>query len=289
MFFRLGERAGDTTNPSAWRVDDVYLAHAALTDIEGNRFHYTERLNRAGPGIAGASFAQKRIWNGNWKSVWTGERQQIEAISDDFSFVLALNPVKPLVIHGVNGISQKAEGTGRASHYVSFTRLQAAGTLRAGRASYEVTGDAWMDHEWFTEQLDPAQRGWDWFSIQLNDGTDLMLFQLRRKDGTIDPFSAGTLIDRAGRARHLTSREFSLVPIDTWTSPKTGARYPTKWHVSTPALGLDITCAATMDSQELNTIIGRTSYWEGAVTYSGSHAGVGYLEMTGYVKPVNMQ
>ena len=192
------------------------------------------------------------------------------------------------MIQGLNGISQKAEGVGRASHYVSFTRLRAGGTLRAGDASYQVTGQAWMDHEWFTEQLDPAVRGWDWFSVQLDNGTELMLFDLRRRDGGIDPYSSGTFVDRTGKARHLAASEFSLQPAETWTSPKSGARYPVKWRISAPALKIDLTCAAVLNSQELNISHGGASYWEGAVTYSGRVNGVGYMEMTGYDKAILM-
>ena len=288
VFFRVGERKNGETNASAWRLDDVYLAHAALTDIDGKRFRFAERMNREGPGIAGASFARKRIWNGNWRCSWNGEQQRLEAVTDDFSFGLTLDPAKPFVIQGVNGVSQKAEGAGRASHYVSFTRLKAQGSVNVDGTSYAVDGQAWMDHEWFTEQLDPQVRGWDWFSVQLDDGTDLMLFELRRKDGGIDPYSSGTFVARDGKARHLTAGDFSLHPLETWTSAKTRARYPVKWRVEVPSLKIDVTCAAALDTQELNTSYGNTSYWEGAVTYSGTRNGVGYLEMTGYDKAVKL-
>ena len=145
-----------------------------------------------------------------------------------------------------------------------------------------------MDHEWFTEQLDPAVRGWDWFSVQLDDGTDLMLFDLIRKDGAVDAYSSGTFINRSGISRHLTNSDFSLQSIETWTSPKSGAKYPVKWRVAVPSLKIDITCTAALNNQELNTSHGRTNYWEGAVIYSGSVNGAGYLEMTGYDKSVQI-
>ncbi len=163
-------------------------------------------MNRAGPGIAGASFEKQRIWNGNWQTQWKGERQTLRVIADEFRFDLDLVPEKPFVIHGLNGVSQKAAGVGRASHYVSFPRLAVTGTLDGG----QVKGVAWMDHEWFTQQLDPGQRGWDWFSAQFDDGTELMLFDLRRTDGTKDLYSAGTFVDRAGKSHHLTVRDFEL-------------------------------------------------------------------------------
>ena len=284
VFFRQGQRRGPSDNRSAWRADDMYLAHLALTDIGGKRFLNTERLNRAGPGIAGASFAQHRVWNGNWSAVWDGERQTLSAVADGIRFRLQLTPQKPSIIHGEQGVSQKAEGLGKASYYVSFPRLAVTGEIN----SRGVEGTAWMDHEWFTHQLESTQAGWDWFSAQLADGADLMLFQLRRRDGGIDPYSSGTYIDRQGRAHHLRRGEFTLDPREYWTSPKTKARYPVKWRIAIPSLGVALDCAAAVPEQELVGEHKGPAYWEGAVTYSGSSQGVGYLEMTGYDKPVEM-
>jgi predicted secreted hydrolase len=289
VFFRQGERRGKIDNPSAWRVDDIYLAHAAVTDISGKHFAYAERLNRAGPGIAGVSADSRRVWNGNWQAQWNGDRQTLFAIADDFRFTLSADSSTPPVIHGIDGISQKADGPGRASHYVSLPRLSVTGQLNFAGKTSEVTGLAWMDHEWFTEQLDETQQGWDWFSVQLEDHTELMLFDLRRKDGSIDHHSAGTFIDRNGKSRHLTSADFSLQPIDYWKSPKTGTRYPVKWKLRVPSLSLSLDCTAALPEQELIAKQGTTTYWEGAVTYSGSRSGVGYLEMTGYDRPVQMK
>ncbi|HXJ41610.1 MAG TPA: carotenoid 1,2-hydratase, partial [Bryobacteraceae bacterium] len=150
VFFRQGERPG-TANSSQWAIEDLYLAHAALTDASGKRFYFEERLNRKGPGISGASAADQRVWNGNWSVKWNGERQTLDAIAPAFRFHLDLTPVKPLVIHGQDGISRKAEGKGRASYYVSFPRLGASGTMQIGDAVHRVNGAGWMDHEWFTE------------------------------------------------------------------------------------------------------------------------------------------
>jgi predicted secreted hydrolase len=284
VFFRQGERRGPSGNSSAWRVDDLYPAHLALTDINGKRFYYRERVNRAGPGIAGASFTGRRVWNGNWSAAWEGDRQILTAVADDIRFRLELTPEKPPVIHGTDGVSQKAAGAGKASHYVSFPRLAVRGRING----HDAQGTAWMDHEWFTHQLDSAQVGWDWFSAQLDDGADVMLFQLRRRDGGIDPFSSGTYIDRQGRARHLERGDFTLEPREYWTSPKTRARYPVKWRIAIPSLGVSMECAAALPDQELVGQHDLPTYWEGAVTYSGSASGVGYLEMTGYTKPVEM-
>ncbi len=285
VFFRQGARSGES-GTSPWSVNNLYLAHAALTDARGKRFLYDERLNRAGPGIAGASFDKRRVWNGNWSAQWLGaqgEDQTLEAITGAFRFHLALKPEQPFVIQGLDGLSQKAEGRGRASYYVSFPLLAAAGTIETGGKTYPVTGHAWMDHEWFTEQLAPDQVGWDWFSVQLDNRTELMLFQLRRKDGSIDPYSSGTYIDERGVAHHLRRGDFSLEPQSYW------GKYPVAWRIRVPSLGVDETCRAIIPDQELKGENGGPSYWEGAVDYTGSSSGVGYLEMTGYDRPVKLQ
>jgi predicted secreted hydrolase len=275
VFFRQGERH-QVADKSAWDVQDLYLAHAALTDAHGKKFWYEERLNRPGPGLAGASFDQRRISNGNWSSKWDGANQTLEAVTDHFRFHLQLTPEKPFVIQGENGVSQKAEGKGRASHYVSFPLLRVSGTIN----STKVSGTAWMDHEWFTEQLAADQVGWDWFSIQLENNTELMLFELRKKDGSIDPYSSGTFIAADGKARHLRREDFTLEPLAKWR------KYPISWRVRVPSLNIDVTSRAVLDDQELHAKQGGPSYWEGAVDFSGSQKGVGYIEMTGYEGPV---
>jgi predicted secreted hydrolase len=277
VFFReglRGEKTHASDTKSAWAVQDLYLAHAALTDARGKRFWYEERLNRQGPGIAGASFDRRRIWNGNWSSEWRGGNQTLDAVTEHFRFHLQLIPEKPFVIQGENGVSRKAAGPGRASHYVSFPRLDVSGTIN----SAQVSGTAWMDHEWFTEQLAPDQVGWDWFSVQLDNYTELMLFELRRKDGSlsgqsIDPYSSGTFVDARGVPRHLRRDEFTLQPLAYWH------KYPVAWRLRVPSLNIDLTSRALIPNQELH---GSANYWEGAVDYSGTRKGVGYVEMTGY-------
>ena len=288
VFFRQGERRGASDNASAWRVDDLYLAHLALTDIDGKKFRYYKRLNRAGPGIAGASFEDGRIWNGNWEARWdkASGAQTLRAVAEGIRFVLRLTPLKPPVIHGENGVSQKAAGPGKASYYVSLPRLAVEGTLNGGA----VAGTAWMDHEWFSNLLDEGQTGWDWFSAQLDDGTEFMLFQLRNRDGGADPYSSGTFVDREGRATHLKRGDFQLEPLEWWTSPRTGARYPVKWRIRTPGLKAPLECAAALPEQELvSEDAAGPTYWEGSVTYAGAVGGRGYLEMTGYAKPVRLE
>ena len=289
-FFRHGVDREERTK-NVWDVSDAWLAHAALSDIDGGHFYHTERLNRAGAGLAGSDETKARVWNGNWQARWDASGQQLQALAEKFRIDLTLRSEKAPVIHGTNGISQKAEGEGRASHYVSLTRLPAKGTIEVDGKPYAVAGLAWMDHEFFTHQLEPTQSGWDWFSMQFDDGSELMLFRLRRKDGTADPYSAGTYVDAKGRSRHLTVSEFSLTPGNTWTSAETGAHYPIAWKVTAPSLGLDAAVSTRLKQQELT---GKTmAYWEGAIEVTAKKEGrsvkaVGYLEMTGYSGPVMM-
>lgn len=297
-FFRQGVDR-DPGKKEPWDIRDLYLAHLALSDLDGGTFYHAERTNRAGPGLAGIDEKQKRIWNGNWEIRWNGEEETLRVVDEQFSLSFSLHSEKPPVIHGVNGISQKAAGAGHASHYISFTRLRTNGTIElrgelAGK-SFEVLGTSWMDHEFFTHSMEPEQVGWDWLSLQFDDNTELMLYQFRRKDGSRDPYSSGTYVDAQGKSVHLTAADFRLVPTgETWTSGATGAKYPVAWSIEIPKLGLKLAATTKLKSQELagGSKIA-PSYWEGAIAIEGTRRGesirgVGYLEMTGYARPFEM-
>src|ERR1700760_2887039 len=195
-FFRQGVDRG-AAKKGAWNVHDLYLAHLALSDLDGGHFYHAERTNRAGPGIAGVSATDGRIWNGNWWVNWDGDGQSLYAVDPRFELKLSVSSEKPPVIQGENGVSQKGAGAGHASHYISLTHLETTGTIALDGKSFKVIGLSWMDHEFFTHQLESGQIGWDWFSVQLADNTELMLYRIRRKDGSVDPFSAGTFVDAA--------------------------------------------------------------------------------------------
>lgn len=282
----------DPAKSTVWDVRDLYLAHLALSDLDGQRFYNGVRMNRTGPGIAGVSETDGRIWNGNWQVQWTGDDQKLQAVDDSFELHFALHSEKPPVIHGQDGVSQKAAGLGHASHYVSLTRLDTRGSIDLNGRKFDVAGFTWMDHEFFTNQLEADQAGWDWLSIQLEDKTELMLFRIRRKDGSIDPYSAGTFVDARGRTTHLNGGEFSLQPSGkTWTNPDTHAVYPVQWKIVIPKFDIEMEAATPLVSQEL---AGKSklapSYWEGAIVLTGRRGnqalgGAGYLEMTGYDRP----
>jgi predicted secreted hydrolase len=293
-FFRQGV-SRESGEPGTWNIQDLYAAHLALSDLEGKAFYHAERTSRAGPGIAGIDSKQGRIWNGSWNVTWNGGDQVLEGVDERFLFSLKLHPEKPPVIHGENGVSQKAEGAGRASYYISLTRLKTSGTVQISGKSYAVSGLAWMDHEFFTHQLEKDQVGWDWFSVQLSDNTELMLYRIRRVDGSVDPFSSGTYIDESGQSAHLRGEDCSLQPAEEmWKSPTTGGVYPMRWRILVPKLGIELEATTALKSQEL---VGPSkeapNYWEGAIDLNGHRGtanltGVGYLEMTGYDRAVKL-
>src|SRR4051812_16132546 len=297
-FFRQGvklEHAGAV--PQTWRPEQIYLAHFALSDLDSREFFHTKRLNRSGPGLAGAEERTGRYWNGNWQVRWVDDSsatQQLEAICDPGMLRLELRPSKPPVVHGENGVSLKGPLPGEASQYISFTRIDSSGTLDWKGKHYAVRGSSWMDHEFFSEPPDNGLAGWDWFAVQLDTGGELMLYRLRRKDGKSQQFSSGTYVDEKGSARFLSGSEFTLTPLDVWKSDASGESYPVRWRISVPSLQLDLTEETPLRNQELfsRESISPT-YWEGAVEYTGTMgprrvSGVGYLEMTGYAESIRL-
>ena len=288
---------------SAWATRDVFFAHFALTDENGKRFFFSDRIARGNLGLAGADAGQKppRVFVGPWNLQFggkSGEKQSLRAAAksdatgtknQNFALDLTQIALKPPAIQGRNGVSQKSAGRGRASHYYSFSRLQTRGILTIGNEKLAVSGQSWFDHEFGSNQLDKSQVGWDWFSIQLRDGRELMLYRLRLKNGGVEPFSSGTLIEKNGATRHLQLADFRLTPLQNWKSSETGASYPTRWKIELPRLKMSLNVAATLENQELRPRRSglNLSYWEGSISATGTQnkrpiAGVGYLEMTGY-------
>jgi predicted secreted hydrolase len=290
-FFRLGV-SSPGARKSVWQVNNIYMAHAALSDLEGKHFLYDERVNRAGPGIAGVSEREERVWNANWQVQWQSAIQQLQAVTESFSIRLTFKPAKPLVLNGHNGLTPKTSGPGNASEYFSFTRLQTTGNIVMRGHGYQVTGSSWMDHEFSTTPKDSPLAGWDWLSIQLNNDTEIMLYRIRMKDGDISPDSSGTYTDARGHGHYLGIHDFTLIPGQTWTSAHSHGRYPIEWRVAIPSLQLSLQITTPLKDQELvsNSSVSPT-YWEGAIRIKGEEAGkpikgIGYLEMTGYSKPL---
>jgi len=286
-FFRIGvDPAPDS--PSRWTVRDLFMAHLAVTDITGGVHRMSERLDRAGVGWAGARSGTLEVWNGDWRADLEGKAHHLSAIDSDLGVDLRLTPGRGVTPHGDGGFSRKGAEGGNASHYYSMPRMPTTGRVMLDGKSVEVTGASWMDHEFGTTFLEPGQVGWDWFSIQLDDGSNLMLFQLRRVDGNGDTHSAGTWIDATGVATAIGADEFSLSPGRMWSSPSSAAVYPVEWRLELPGRRILFDIVAAIDAQELNTDASTgVTYWEGAITVSGRIGeraidGRGYLEMTGY-------
>ena len=298
-FFRR-TRSVDVQPSSVWDLDQVYLAHFAVTDTDGGRFVVDERLNRAGPGIAGADAEVRRVWNGNWSVEWRpGDEdrpvQVLTAMNRDAAIHLVLEPRKPVVVHGRDGVSRKVTGDPAAvSYYLSFTRMAASGTVAVGGEEFPVAGQAWMDHEFFSHYLTESKVGWDWMSIQLDDGADLMLFGIRDAQGDYGPDTFGTFVDAEGGVLPIEPGGVTFRPGRRWRSDATGTQYPVEWQVSVPDFDLRLDVRPRLDAQEVFTEDGiLPAYWEGAVRFSGERggrpvSGVGYLEMSGYVEKLDI-
>jgi predicted secreted hydrolase len=285
-FFRVGVNAAPK-NPSTFAVRDLYVTHVAVTDVAEGRHLFAERVNRAGVGTAGASQIDYHVWNENWEARLEYGRHRLQARDPRFAIDLLLSEDRLAVLHGLRGYSRKGASPGNASEYYSLTRMPTEGAITVGSERYKVGGLSWMDHEFGTTFLEKSQQGWDWFSIQLEDGTDLMVFQLRGTDGSIDVQSSGTVVPASGPPHHLDHGDFSLAPGRRWTSAASGAAYPVEWKVRLPQQALDLSVVPVLDAQELIGSRTGVTYWEGAVDVKGSSggrplAGRGYLEMTGY-------
>jgi predicted secreted hydrolase len=293
-FFRVGI---DHTpqNPSKWAVRDLYMTHLAVSDPTGRRYRYAEKLTRGGPGLAGAKTDSYYTWNEDWSAGLVGgggprarRQHALKAVDKSVGIDLLLDEGKAPAINGIDGINQKGAREGNASHYYSLTRMPTQGTLMIDGERVAVSGLTWMDHEFSTSFLEPEQRGWDWFSIQLSDNRELMLYRMRRADGSHDPRSSGTLIDANGKTTHLSNDDFTLTPGRSTFTSKNGAVYPTEWKISIPARQIDLTVTTPLQDQELSLVESTgIAYWEGMIDVTGMSGrqavtGSGYLEMTGY-------
>ena len=292
-FFRTGV-VRHPLNPSRWAIRDLYMIHFAISDISKDSFNSFQRLNRAGVGWAGADPSSYHVWNEDWQVRLDGADHILKARDGDYSIDFKLSPEKPEVEEGEDGLSRKGAALGNASHYYSITRLRTSGELEIAGQRFQVNGSSWMDHEFGSSFLEPGQVGWDWFSIQLDGGRDIMLVELRRSDGSIDPYSNGTIVDAAGKAQHLKFGDFSLVPGKTWRSSNSGATYPLGWTVDIAAERIHLEVEAAIQDQELRTASTTgVTYWEGSVNIAGDADGKpvhgrGYLEMTGYANSAGL-
>lgn len=296
-FFRQGVRApgARTAAKSRFVVDDLKFGHFTITDVGAKQFHFSQQLRRGAFGEAGFGDLKsdppitKLAWLGDWSLTLDADGAMLLHASDGArSLDLRLVSTKPWALHGDGGLSRKADVPGHASQYFSGTRMRSSGTLKNG-AMLTVEGESWFDHEWATNQLAPGQSGWDWFSVQLDDGTELMIYRLRRKDGSVDGASAGSFIAKDGSVRHLRLDELKLTPVRFWQSTKTRGKYPIAWRIEVPSLSLALDVTTPVEAQEL--ALDPVAYWEGMIDVRGTRDGRavnghGYLELTGYAGAV---
>lgn len=307
-FFRQGLAPRAPRRPSAWAVQSLYLAHTALSDVGASRFLRDERVSRDSLGLAGSAPDRHRVWLGPWRA---------EPLKDDphgvtlsvpagaFALELTLRPEKPPVLHGQGGLDAKGSQSGQASWYYSLPRLATTGWVTVDGKRQEVRGQSWMDHEFGSGQLAPELVGWDWLALRLDDGSDLMLYRLRTKDGTSAASSGGSLIAPDGTSTPLRLTDgrgegsdirddvvgedtLHMLPGRTWESPVTGGVYPVVWRVEWPGQRMVLRVEPVFDAQENPPGPGTPfAYWEGMVRARGRRGqtpliGEGYLELTGY-------
>ncbi len=286
-FFRRSMIRQKAFTDSAWGIRDIYPSHFAITDANGGRFFHSEIISREGPGLAMAKDDDLHVTVKNWKAYREGANIKLYASEGAYGIELTLSPSKPIVLHGENGFSRKGKDSKQASYYYSFTRLNATGVLKFDGKAHEVNGQVWMDHEFGSSILSGEQAGWDWFSIQLDDKTELMVFSLRDKKGVFEkPF--GTLVLEDGKPVELSGKGIKITPTGSWTSQRSKTSYPSGWKLSVEDEEIELVVKPVIQDQELSTA-GSTQvvYWEGAVDVTGYRkgkpvAGRGYVELVGY-------
>lgn len=299
-FFRRALTPEDDSQETAvgqqsdWRTNQVYLAHFTISDIVAEEFYYSERFARGAAGLAGARAEPYRVWVEDWFAAEAapasaGQPVRLFAETDEVALDLVLTRTLPPILHGNKGLSQKGSEPGNASYYYSLVQQGTTGTVTVAGETYEVSGLSWKDHEYSTSALEPGAVGWDWFSLQFDNGAALMFFQIRREDDTLQAESSGTFVYPDGSTVNVPLEEWNLTVTDTWISPQSGATYPAGWEIEIPSLDLTLTGAPLLANQELNV---STVYWEGAVQFSGTWQGQpvearGYIEMTGYFETMD--
>lgn len=288
--FRTALTKEKTERNSEWNSNQIYMAHFAVTDISNNKFYFDERFSREGNNLAGAQINPFKVWVEDWEIIQTESRTTFEfptisimAKTDKAEINFTLEAIKPFVLQGDEGLSQKGKQPGNASYYYSYTRLKTDGKIIFAGNEFNVKGFSWMDREWSTSALSEDQQGWDWFALQLDDNTEIMYYQMRKKDGTSDVFSKGVFVDETGSSQLIKKDDVVLEVTDYWESPD-GKKYPSGWILQIPSKEIDLKITPAVKNQLMDVAI---RYWEGSVKIEGTKSntdvrGRGYVELTGY-------
>lgn len=277
-FFRQAQRNGDA-------VEHLHLAHAALLDAKTGAFIHEEKLNRNG-WDAGAAVMGLDVRNSQWSLRMMPDSEQMKlvfTVKADALIELDLTPSQSHVIFGKDGVSRKGASPDAASHYITFPRLKAKGSVRVGADRHEVTGEAWMDHEFSSSQLDEGQVGWDWAAIQLHDGRSIMVYRMRREDGSTDAASTLVIVGKDGTLDQRSRDDFEWEPRGQWMSPRTQASYPIRARISSRGETFELRPLA-LDQEQGGSLTG-LPYWEGACDVfnaDGKVIGRAFLELAGY-------
>ena len=292
-WFRVG-LSREQQEQSKFKASTLYFAHFTVTDKQKKTFRYKEMISRGGAyDNAGADSRILRSWIGEWRTELLGNMFYISGRTDSMGLSLIGAPRKPVVLQGTEGYSRKGKDPGNATMYYSIPRIGVTGVLDLDGELLEVEGTAWMDHEFGTSQLDKGQVGWDWFSLQLDNGEEVMLYGLRKSDGSYDPNAVGVYVQKDGTKSSLASNAYTIEVLDRWKSPASGATYPARWKLTIPSQNFTATVTPYVADQELRTENStRVTYWEGAVRVEAERAGQpvageGYVELTGYAKPLS--
>jgi predicted secreted hydrolase len=269
---------------SSFGTNNIYISHFAISDIEGKRYLYTDDADNGAFGFAGAEEDRLKVWVGKDFLEGNPSVMRIRAGNKDASADLRLVPKKKVVLNGVNGYLRKSmESPLISSLYFSYTRMETEGDLKINGSEYRVKGESWFDREISSRGPGEDYAGWDWFSLQLDDNREIMIYMIRKKDGSIDNFSSGTFVNPDGSYRQISKKEFDIEILKHYKSKKTGARYPSQWKIKVPAENIDVTVTPMLQDQEfLGTYSTWNYYWEGACRIEGSRQGKAYVEMTGY-------
>jgi predicted secreted hydrolase len=281
-FFVVGMQR--RTYRSRFGADNIYISHFALTDVNNRKYFFAEKTDSGAFGFSGAEADRLKTWVDGNILEGTTKRMHIRASAKGNEIDFILTPLKPVVLNGEGGYSRKSEESPDfASLYFSYTDLKTEGTLRLGGSLFPVRGTTWFDRELSSKGLSPEEAGWDWFSIQLDDDREIMLYLLRKKDATFDRSSSGTFVYQDGTYRHLSLNDFSVRVLGHYQSKKTGANYPSGWDISIPSEKLSLRIAPLVEDQEfLGTRSTGNYYWEGACMVKGRVTGRAYVELTGY-------
>ncbi len=269
---------------SRFGVRNIHISHFAISEVKTGRYDSFDKADSGAYGFAGADTDRLKVWVGGNELEGTMTAMHIRADGGDKALDLALVPSKPLVLNGNNGYSRKSEESLQiASWYFSYTNLRTEGSVTVEGETFTVSGKSWFDREISSGKMGKGEKGWDWYSIQLDDGREVMLYLMRNKDGTIDRYSSGTFVSRDGQYRHLTLGDFNIAVLAHYSSKKTGAKYPSEWRLRVPSEKLDLRLVPVIEDQEFVAASSTGNYyWEGDCAITGSATGRAYVELTGY-------